>query len=68
MTYSITKKCIMCGEESTLEVNEEQFKRVCKYYNKEGLIQDLLYDFTPEEREFIKSGYCLVCQSLLFGL
>ena len=34
---------------------------------KHKLIQDCFPSFNPMEREFIKTGYCPDCQTLLFG-
>lgn len=58
--------CPMCGKyfEKELNVTREQMQR---YYNREDLIQNIFPDLTPSEREFIKTGYCDNCQSMLFG-
>jgi hypothetical protein len=58
--------CPMCGKyfEKELNVTREQMQR---YYNREDLIQNILPDLTPNEREFIKTGYCDKCQDILFA-
>lgn len=67
MTEYIAMECPMCGKVHKININEDQSERYERYLRKEGLIQDLLPEFNPVEREFIKSGYCPKCQEMLFG-
>ena len=61
----ITKKCPMCEKIVAIKMSDED----CKKYldNDNGLIQDRLPNMGIVEREFLISGYCYSCQSLLFG-
>lgn len=51
----ITRKSIVSGKERTLDINitEDQLKR---WENGEGLIQNIMPNITPDEREFILTG------------
>lgn len=51
----ITRKSIVSGKERTLDIDitEDQLKR---WENGEGLIQNIMPDITPDEREFIITG------------
>lgn len=64
--YVVMQECPMCHLTNKMEITLEQGDRVRRYWNREGLIQDLLSDFSPREREFVKSGYCFKCQEKLF--
>ena len=67
MTTSITKKCPMCNFDWQMIVSDEE-REAFHYYQDGGqLIQEVLPDFTPAEREFCKSGYCPNCQRQIFG-
>lgn len=50
----VTKKCMMTGEENTLDlkITEDQFRR---WQNGE-LIQNAMPQLSPDEREFLISG------------
>ena len=62
----ITKKCPMCGEIHTMTLNDDEYSRYEVYMTGHGLLQDMFPDLNPMEREFLKTGYCKNCQSLLF--
>ena len=48
--------CPMCGEHSTIEVNDERINEQIDLYKKHLLyIQDV--DLSASQREFIKTGY-----------
>ena len=65
---SIYMTCPMCSEINYINFETlDEIKRYDKYKNGEGLIQDIFPEFTPFEREFIKTGYCVDCQCLLFA-
>ena len=51
----ITRKSIVSGKERTLDIDitEDQLKR---WENGEGLIQNIMPNITPDEREFILTG------------
>ena len=59
----INNVCPMCGKAHTMNVDDESYFR----YIDGALIQDAFPEYNPMEREFVKSGYCPQCQSLLFG-
>ena len=59
-------KCPMCGTISKMELNEEEATRVALYQVGIGYIQKALPECNAPEREFIKTGYCLRCQEVLF--
>lgn len=59
--------CLMCGETHTMTLTDEEQKAYTEYITKGGLIQNYFPHMNPMEREFIKTGYCPSCQSLLFG-
>lgn len=67
MKVEVMRQCPMCGKINTkeFEVNEGSWTHFCCYGTK--LIQEYFPDLTPNEREFLKSGYCDECQSKLFG-
>lgn len=48
-----------------LNITETQ---LFKYENSMALIQDVFPNLNPEEREFIKTGYCDDCQNILFNI
>ena len=61
---TLVQTCPMCGQIHMMEVDKEAYSA---WENREKLIQDAFPDLIPAEREFIKTGYCPACQSLLFG-
>ncbi len=67
MKVEITRQCPMCGKINTneMEVDEKNWQHFCCYGTK--LIQEYFPDLSPSEREFIKTGYCDDCQSILFA-
>lgn len=64
---SLLHTCPMCGENNYLRLEEEEVRKYHLYEAGMGLVQTLFPNLNPAEREFIKSGYCLKCQALLFG-
>lgn len=60
-------KCPMCGRWCEITLSDEQYGKLHKYHNREGLIQELFPELNAVEREFIKTGYCPGCQEEIFG-
>lgn len=59
--------CPMCKTISELPLTVEEASAMSLYDAGIGRIQDLLPSCDKFEREFIKTGYCLKCQSKIFG-
>lgn len=63
---TITRTCPMCGEETSIEVtNTETLKQIARWERGEIYLQDI--PLSASEREFIKTGYCMECQEILFA-
>lgn len=62
----VRNQCPFCGNvtDKNLDVTKEQLVR---YYNREDLIQNIFPNLSPDEREFIMTGYCDSCQEKIFG-
>lgn len=60
----ITKRCMLCGRESSLEITEEVNKIYEMYLRGVGYIQDIPLD--ADKREFLKTGMCEPCQHMMF--
>lgn len=67
--HEYLSECPMCHRTATLSLTYEELNKVILYQNGyiKGLIQDIFPKFNPVEREFVKTGYCVACQQLLFG-
>lgn len=63
----IRRVCPMCQKEHELTLTEEELAMYELYMTGVGNIQMLLPDLGAVEREFLITGYCHECQSLLFG-
>ena len=63
---TIWKECPMCGTSKSMKLTEGDVKGI-ERFNAGALIQDALPSLNPMEREFIITGYCPKCQSMLFG-
>ena len=63
---TIWKECPMCGSSKTMRLTAEDVRGV-ERYNAGALAQDAFPSMNPMEREFMITGYCPKCQSLLFG-
>lgn len=44
-----------------------EYERAVENPRKARKIQDIFPDFTPEQREFLMTGYCHECQERIFG-
>lgn len=64
---TLIQECPMCRTAHSMQFTEAEHDNVLLYYSGFGLIQNLLPDLNPDEREFLVSGYCPKCQKLLFG-
>ena len=60
----ITKRCMLCGKESSLEITEEVNKIYQRYLQGYGYIQDI--PLPADQREFLKTGMCKECQHMMF--
>ena len=60
---TIKQKCPMCNKVGEITVDADSYNK----YTQGALIQDAFANLNPAEREFIKTGYCLDCQEMLFG-
>lgn len=67
MKVEVTRQCPMCGDINikVIEVDKQNWQHYCCYGTK--LIQEYFPDLSANEREFIKTGYCDKCQSILFA-
>ena len=57
----ITRKCPVCNEEWNYIFSKGQFKSIQEWQEGCQRIQEVLIDFTPDEREFLISGICENC-------
>ena len=66
---TVAKKCPMCGHTWQMLLSDEEEARYMSYVDSNTLVQEMLPEFNPVEREFLdkRSGYCPECQKLLFG-
>ena len=65
MFATLERKCPMCGQVTEIKIPRELEAAVDEYMLGFGYIQDI--PLPANEREFIKTGYCMSCQKLLFG-
>jgi hypothetical protein len=61
----IYRKCPMCGQVKNIEVADKLELAIDRYEMGIGYIQDI--PLPASEREFIKTGYCIDCQDILFA-
>ena len=61
----INRMCPMCRKLSAIEIADEVAPAIELYNAGFGYIQDI--PLPANEREFIKTGYCMKCQDILFG-
>ena len=64
---SIYCVCPMCKKVFTVNLVNDEINQYDRYENGEGHIQDF-ENLNKFEREALKTGYCVPCQSLLFGV
>lgn len=65
-TFPVEKRCPFCGNVSRITLKGEEIQEYHKYLGGE-YIQNCFPGFTPQEREFFITGYCLKCQEFIFG-
>lgn len=61
----IVRICPMCRSINTIVIDDSLEPAIERYIRGEGYIQDIPLPAT--QREFIKTGYCIDCQKMLFG-
>ncbi len=60
ISYPFT--CTNCNKKHYISMSNDQYTRFKQYLKGGGLIQDLLYDLSAEEREMIITGLCSKCE------
>ena len=60
----ISRKCPMCGQITEINIADELENSITRYMLGIGYIQDI--PLSANEREFIKTGFCMKCQDILF--
>ena len=63
---TIWKECHMCVANKYMRLTKDDVKGI-EEYESGVLIQSALPLMNPMEREFIITGYCPKCQTMLFG-
>lgn len=63
----VVATCPMCKGASQMELTRNEGNRLALYETGGFHIQDLFKDWSPFEREFLMTGYCVDCQSKIFG-
>ena len=61
----VYRMCPMCGGINYIEVDDKVANAIGKWERMEIYIQDI--PLSANEREFIKTGYCMSCQDVLFS-
>lgn len=61
----IRRICPMCDSVNEITVDDKLGAIIAKWQRGDCYIQDI--PLPASEREFIKTGYCMDCQKLLFG-
>ena len=64
---TIKHNCPICNGRYRPRLKKAETKKFLEYCRGKGFIQDQLPNLNPVEREFLKSGYCPTCQTMLFG-
>lgn len=60
----VTKRCMLCGKESSLELTDEMYALYERYLAGIGYIQDI--PLPADQREFLMTGMCEDCQHMMF--
>ena len=63
----VEQSCGICGHNTRIKLSEDELEAYKDYLKRHLLIQDCLPALNRVEREFLKSGYCVKCQELLFN-
>jgi hypothetical protein len=61
--YVYTGPCLLTGKETTVRVKANELHA----YRRGAKIQDAMVSLSPEEREFLMSGYCDEAWDQMFG-
>lgn len=64
----IVKTCPMCGSTFTINLTDDLVKKYNSYKYSNELIQDVLPELNPMEREFLMTGMCPNCQKDYFDV
>ena len=64
--FEVHVKCTYCEEIKVFEVDNDSKAGYMKWLKGEGLIQDLMPDVLPENRELLISGICSDCWKAVF--
>lgn len=57
----LTRTCPFCGKEHSITVNKLEYLDGTAAVYQGALIQRAFPNFSPDEREFIKTGICPTC-------
>lgn len=60
-------KCVFCGKDNRVEVDEKHLANFNKWKRREMLIQEAMPGLKKEEREVLISEICIKCQKDIFG-
>lgn len=63
----VKQECSICNHITKMKLTECELEAYREYLKGDKLIQECLPALNKVEREFLKSGYCIKCQKLLFG-
>lgn len=62
----IKQECGICNHITRIKLTDDELEAYRWYLAGGGPIQECLPTLNRVEREFLKSGYCVKCQKLLF--
>ena len=62
----VKQECGICNHITRIRLTEDELEAYREYLRGGLLIQECLPTLNRAEREFLKSGYCVKCQKLLF--
>lgn len=65
-TETITKRCLMCGNEVQLTATVEQWNEFYGDRHSRRPVQDIFPEMSPGNREMLLSGICSCCFDKLF--
>lgn len=66
MNNVVIKSCPMCSSITSLKLSKSDYEKYIHKYPSMH-IQDIFPNMDLFKREFLLSGYCPMCQELLFG-
>lgn len=59
--HIVLTTCPWCGKATPIYLTSDQYKRYNAWNHGEGLIQNVLSDVSPDNREMLKTGICPSC-------